>query len=224
MPPVPQQIFIAIFSVAFVGASGWVLGTGVGTGKGQGKSLYRLWYLFSAVVCITIVAMTLAHVTGTFNNSGEPTGKIGNYILWIFDGYTDLKFELGIFLCAAFVIIAPPSMAYMLGGLFGFANWEILFPKILQFLLYCLIKAFVSFSGIVIIIMPWAYFEGWDKLTLTETFCASFASLSFIGLSFLIMFIYLNRAEIILLLVDKMPLSLWKCAKWVHQLLTRNLK
>ena len=224
MRSLPQQILIATFSLVFVGISGWALGSGAGTGRSQSEALYRLWYLFSLVVCITIVAMALAHMIGAFDGSGEPTGKVGKLVLWVFESYADLRFELSLFFCVTFLIITPPSMTYLFTGFFGFASWELLFPETLKFLIYFLLKAFVTFSGIVFIIVPWAYFENWTKLTLSETVCTALASLSLVGYSFFIMFFYKNGHEVVLFLMNNLPPLLLRGATSVHRMFTRNVR
>lgn len=168
---------LSAFSVFIVGISGWGLGTGRGSSTKHGEQLYNIWYLFSFTAYITFVVMTIDQIEEAFTKEGNPTGQLGKYIILSLESYVDIRTEISVFAGIALLVLLPPSMAYLLSGLYGFADWKIFFPKTLIFLVYSLLKALVCFSGIVIVILPWSYFHGWSKATFFEILCASFGSL-----------------------------------------------
>jgi hypothetical protein len=199
MPPITQQIEVSIASIFLVGVFGWALG------KRHSVHLYRLWYFFSFFVCITLLIMIWAHSVNAFDKSGAATGKAGNYVLWAIKSYTDTKFEVSILSSAIFLIIVPPVITYLITGLYGFAYWKIPLRPILVFVMFSFLKFLISFAGIAVVLMPWAYYEGWATTSLTTTIFACLTTFSYVAFSFVVMFVYLDGYDVLIFMNPFIP-------------------
>ena len=201
---------------------GWILSSKVVFGKKQGDALYRIWYLFAAVACITILTLFIAQTEGLFAHENVNDSSLGRYIILLMESYIDLPTEMGILFSVAFIVVAPPSIAYVVSGFYGFAKWSILFPSIVDFLVYSIVKILVFFSAIVFTVIPWNYIHGWSRSTLFKVTCLTINSFTYVGFSFCILSFYLNRSEIFSIISSKLPSWFYSIAGRLHRFLARN--
>jgi hypothetical protein len=200
---------------------------GTWLGKRSSVHLRSILYFFSLAACLTFSALFLAHLEGAFDKNGVPIGWFGRSIMKALTIFLDLSGEFTIVSFVSFLIIAPQCMAYVLSGLYGYADNNFQFKNVLLGLFYIFVKSLVSFSGVTIVLIPfvsWEGWTGWKTDALWKTIGVTELSSLFIVYAFGMSLAVLYKDEIVRRVIKMIPSPVRFLIRNVHECLTRHLQ
>lgn len=154
----PYIIFVTIYAVLLI-----VIGFfGLNLANKNPTDVRIVWYLFSLTVVTTSIIAIWASSVGGIDNKGKFQGELGSVINSTLNFMLDLKTDFAVFFSISAIVLLPQIFSYVLSGLFGCASAPIFVGRVIDFLIWSIVKSLVVASGMLLSIVSYGYFCEWS--------------------------------------------------------------
>jgi hypothetical protein len=158
-------------------------------------------YFYYLSACSCLVALWWAKSSGAIDESGEPTNMPGRILFWVLSFCVDLETDFKIFGATMFIAFGPQILTYLTAGFVARrAQSRIMYEYIMDPLLYMLGKSVITFSGLTLVMFPFAYiFKLGDvgkTLTLPMLIVYVLASTGFLSITMFALAVVQYRREL----------------------------
>jgi hypothetical protein len=187
-------------------------------------SVQVIWYLFALAFHISLLFLWWASASLAIDSNGKPNGSMGELVVKLMNTMIDLKMDVQVMAALASLVVFPQVFSYLCSAAFGCASRPKLVAVTADWLSWGVTKSFSVTSAILTAITIWGAARGWHGFDTEELLGYLNLSSMLLLLSFSLLLIKSEIAEIPSLIKRNPSSAVAKAAFRFHRWATRHRK